>query len=514
MRRERNYPPNCTVCDLNPSRFLAFREKQDRVEAEYGFRLSVPRRTESERDGYRRYMRDWHRRYRATHRDKLAAYRHDYWQNVTKRGFDSLAEANGDEETLKRKAAKKARKEYEERKRQVHEQYGFWLNTPPKTPEEEAGRARYRKDQDAARKERNHDKIVAYQKAHNAKQREENERKFLAKLKQMEAEDPVAAEKFKAKHEKMCRIQRMSHEERVRYRQQKQFERLKAQAEREAALAEARRVREERRAEEQCISRAEKRRKREETARLARVARMLEIRQEREATEAAMKEAEQIAIAAYAAECAANREAYLAAKASAKDDIPEPVAEPEPPIVSDVFVIEPPSDDPPSDNVALGDDGDDDAEELRRKRLEELRLAVEAQRQATHAAKKGTLDKKERLREYNREYRKRRRVEELAARQSKWSAAEWAEWEARQKAKERGHGTPAWLVEEVVKFIASKTNLAEDAVSAWILEHGGVDFLSAGAEAMGRKKLKGSGAVAMAARALMFYIDPDTARMF
>ena len=101
-QKNRIYPPNCTVCDLNPSRFLAFRAKQNEVEAEYGFRLCVPRRTPEQQDGYRRYMRDYQRRYREAHRDKRKAYRHAYWVNVTKRGFDSLAEANGDEETLKR----------------------------------------------------------------------------------------------------------------------------------------------------------------------------------------------------------------------------------------------------------------------------------------------------------------------------------------------------------------------------------------------------------------------------
>ena len=163
-RRERIYPPNCTVCDLSPSRFLAFRAKQNEVEAEYGFRLCVPRRTPEQQDGYRRYMRDYRRRYQEAHREERKAYRHAYWVNVTKRGFDNLAEATGDEETLKRRAAKKVAKqkraEFDERKRQIHEQYGFWLNTPPKTPDEAAGRARYRKEQDAARKERNRDKEV------------------------------------------------------------------------------------------------------------------------------------------------------------------------------------------------------------------------------------------------------------------------------------------------------------------------------------------------------------------
>ena len=324
MRRtNRIYPPNCTVCDLNPSRFLAFRAKQNEVEAEYGFRLCVPRRTEAERNGYRRYMRDYRRRYSEAHREERKAYRHAYWEKVTKRGFDSLAEATGDEETLKRKAAKKAarqkRTEYEERKRQIHEQYGFWLNTPPRTPEEEAGRARYKKEQDAARKERNHDKIVAYQKEHNAKRREENERRFLARLKQMEAKDPIAAEKFKAKHEKLCRIQHMTHEERVRYRQQKQFERLQAQAEREKKREEERRLRAERKAEEKRL-----RKPKVEMPRLSKLEIMrleqAERRKEREAQAAALIAFENEARKAYAAEREANRAAYLAAKAAKRED--------------------------------------------------------------------------------------------------------------------------------------------------------------------------------------------------
>ena len=318
-RRERIYPPNCTVCDLNPSRFLAFRAKQNEVEAEYGFRLCVPRRTEAERDGYRRYMRDYRRRYSEAHREERKAYRHAYWVNVTKRGFDSKAEAEGDVEKLKRRAEKKKRTEYEERRRQIHEQYGFWLNTPPRTSEEEAGRARYRKEQDAARKERNHDKIVAYQKAHNVKRREENERRFLARLKQMEAKDPIAAEKFKAKHEKLCRIQHMTHEERVRYRQQKQFERLQAQAERKRKREEERRLRAERKAEEKRL-----RKPRVEKPRISRLETMrleqAEHRKEREAQAAALLAAECEARKAYAAEREANRAAYLAAKAAKREE--------------------------------------------------------------------------------------------------------------------------------------------------------------------------------------------------
>ena len=323
-RRERIYPPNCTVCDLNPSRFLAFRAKQNEVEAEYGFRLCVPRRTPEQQDGYRRYMRDWQRRYRAAHREERKAYRHAYWVNVTKRGFDNLAEATGDEETLKRRAAKKAAKqkraEFDERKRQIHEQYGFWLNTPPRTPEEAAGRARYRKEQDAARKERNRDKIAAYQKEHNAKRREENERRFQVRLKKLAAKDPIAAEKFKAKHEKLVRIQHMTHEERVRYRQQKQYERLQAQAERERRREEAKRLREERKAEEKRLRAPKVEKPRLSKLQIMRLE-QAKRRKEREAAEAALAASEREARAAFAAEREANRAAYLTAKAAMREEV-------------------------------------------------------------------------------------------------------------------------------------------------------------------------------------------------
>ena len=318
-QKNRIYPPNCTVCDLNPSRFLAFRAKQNEVEAEYGFRLCVPRRTPEQQDGYRRYMRDYQRLYREAHRDKRKAYRHAYWVNVTKRGFDSLAEANGDEETIKRraerKAAKQRRAEHEKRKQEVHERYGFWLNTPPKTPEEAAGRARYRKEQDTARKERNRERIAEYQKAHNAKRREERERKFQAKLKRLAAKNPVAAEKLKARHEKLCFIQNMTHEERVRYRQQRQFEKLRAQEERRRANEErkARRAAQER----LCRAAREKARKVSASERLRQE--RARRRQEREAAAKALLAAEKAAAAKFAAEREANRAAYLEAKAARRE---------------------------------------------------------------------------------------------------------------------------------------------------------------------------------------------------
>ena len=329
-QKNRIYPPNCTVCDLDPSRFLAFRAKQNEVEAEYGFRLCVPRRTPEQQDGYRRYMRDYQRLYREAHRDKRKAYRHAYWVNVTKRGFDNLAEANGDEETLKRraerKAAKQRRAEHEKRKQEIHERYGFWLNTPPKTPEEAAGRARYRKEQDAARKERNRERIAEYQKAHNAKRREERERKFQAKLKRLAAKDPVAAEKLKARHEKLCFIQNMTHEERVRYRQQRQFEKLRAQEERRKANEE----REARKAAQERLCRAEREKAKKVSASERLRQERARRRQEREAAAKALLAAEKAAEAKFAAEREANRAAYLEAKAIERKQIdpPAPIVAP------------------------------------------------------------------------------------------------------------------------------------------------------------------------------------------
>ena len=49
---------------------------------------------------------------------------------------------------------------------------------------------------------------------------------------------------------------------------------------------------------------------------------------------------------------------------------------------------------------------------------------------------------------------------------------------------------------------------------AWLIEHDGVDFLAKGAESMGRKRLLTKAAIPMAARAVMFYCNPDTAIMF
>lgn len=118
----------------------------------------------------------------------------------------------------------------------------------------------------------------------------------------------------------------------------------------------------------------------------------------------------------------------------------------------------------------------------------------------------------DRITEYNRVYRRRKRAEALAEAQTKWTPAQWAEWRKRQEAK--GRGTPQWLLSEVAKFLAAERNLPMDDVMAWIIEHDGIDFLVKGAESLGKTKCARTAFVAAAARALALYLDPDGAAMF
>ena len=113
---------------------------------------------------------------------------------------------------------------------------------------------------------------------------------------------------------------------------------------------------------------------------------------------------------------------------------------------------------------------------------------------------------------YNREYRRRKRAEALAKQQTTWTPEQWDAWKKQQESKARG--TPAWLIREVVKYLAGKENLPEDDVVQWIMENDGIDFLTRGAESIGMERLRGKAAIPMAARALMFYIDPERATLF
>ena len=113
---------------------------------------------------------------------------------------------------------------------------------------------------------------------------------------------------------------------------------------------------------------------------------------------------------------------------------------------------------------------------------------------------------------YNREYRQRKRAEALAIKQRTWTAEEWAAWKKREAAK--GRGKPEQFVKEVVKVLAKSGKIGEDEVMNHLLEHGGVEFLMSGAEAIGKERAKRPSMVKAAAMAVAFYIDPDGAVMF
>lgn len=119
---------------------------------------------------------------------------------------------------------------------------------------------------------------------------------------------------------------------------------------------------------------------------------------------------------------------------------------------------------------------------------------------------------RERITIYNREYRRRKRAEALAIRQQTWTAEEWAKWNKKQESK--GKGSPAHFVKEVVKVLAESGKISEDEVMDHLLEHGGVEFLMSGAEAIGKDRAKRPSMVKAAAMAAAFYIDPEGAVMF
>lgn len=135
-----------------------------------------------------------------------------------------------------------------------------------------------------------------------------------------------------------------------------------------------------------------------------------------------------------------------------------------------------------------------------RKRYDRDMLAAERERH------------REKIREYQKLYRRRRRQQVLEEKQTKWTAQQWAAWEKKQASKERG--SPQWLVKEVVKHLATEQNLTEEQTTARLIELGGLDFLIKGAESMGATRCRTKGAVLAAAHALALYLDPDGAVMF
>lgn len=134
-----------------------------------------------------------------------------------------------------------------------------------------------------------------------------------------------------------------------------------------------------------------------------------------------------------------------------------------------------------------------------RKRYDRDMLAAERERH------------REKIREYQKQYRRHCRAEELAQKQAKWTDAQWQVYNRRQNG---GFGSPAWLVQEVAKYMAEERGETPEAALARLIAKGGLDFLLAGAESLGAKNCSGKNMVAAAARALALYLDPDNAVMF
>ena len=122
--------------------------------------------------------------------------------------------------------------------------------------------------------------------------------------------------------------------------------------------------------------------------------------------------------------------------------------------------------------------------------------------------------RRDKIRVYNREYRRKKRAEALAVEQEKWSSAQWEEYNKRMANKAYPKGSPQWLIKEVVCYLATVQDLPEDAVTARLIELGGMDFLMKGAESMGKSRCGNSSTVLAAVRALALYLDPDNAAMF
>ena len=645
-RRERKHPPNCTVSDLAPSRFLAFRAKQREVEAKYGFRLGVPCRTPEQKEGRRRYMSDWQRRYRAEQPvEERRAYMNAW--HLRKRLEKRLGRIPTEDEIAAEVAAKEERRvRHEERCVAAKERYGFTLGTVPLEMSLEEAEARKRYKNECSRE---------WRKAHAERVRELRRQSYQRAKEAAKRKREAAAARRERCLAALAKARERQRELREEAKRLERERRRRDALERFGCDINAKpRTAEERRAQnlywltvarEKCSElRARRKKKREEAERrkreAARTVREKRIREREEAQAARVAEIRN-ARETFAAEREANRAAYLAAKAergergmgngeremgNGETAGPEPAPAPSQPS----FIIPPVE--PPSGIIGTGGGGEDDdlerrmreeaeqaAREASEAQREATRKAREAERQAAKQAKQAAreaeaaerkalleqayekfaykvraykngleiarrsmglptkkrkwtpeqhrqwslylresrkelddwlvgrmrrdLDKAakaarrehrrlvaegkaepsaeqlarekrrhDKLMAYNREYRRRKRAEALAKRQSVWTAEEWAAFKARQEAKERY--TPAWLVGEVVKHLAAESGVSADDVTARLIETGGIDFLMAGAQAMGRSRLARRGAVAAAARALMFHLDPDHATLF
>ena len=120
--------------------------------------------------------------------------------------------------------------------------------------------------------------------------------------------------------------------------------------------------------------------------------------------------------------------------------------------------------------------------------------------------------KREEIRIYNRQYRRKKRAEALKIEQQKWSSEQWAEYKRRMANK--GKGSPNWLVRRVVRDLAQTHNMTEDEITERLIELGGIDFLVGGAESIGKERCANKSMLQAAIRALALYLDPETAEMF
>ena len=649
-RLKRHYPPNCTLCDLGPSRFLAFRAKQREVEAKYGFRLGVPCRTPEQREGHRRYMSDWQRRYRAERPvEERRAYMNAW--HLRKRLEKRLGRIPTEDEIAAEVAAKEERRvRHEERCVAAKERYGFTLGTVPLEMSLEEAEARKRYKNECSRE---------WRKAHAERVRELRRQSYQRAKEAAKRKREAAAARRERCLAALAKARERQRELREEAKRLERERRRRDALERFGCDIDAKpRTAEERRAQnlywltvarEKCAEKRARRKKRREEAErrereAARTVREKRVREREEAQAARVAEVRN-ARETFAAEREANRAAYFAAVAAKRDegrgmrDEEEAggsrscaTAEPNPaPAPSQPSFIIPPVE-PPSGIIGTGGGGEDDdlerrmreeaeqaAREASEAQREATRKAREAERQAAKQAKQAAREaeaaerkalleqayekfaykvrayknglesarrsmglptkkrkwtpeqhrqwrlylresrkkldewlvgrmrrelnnaakaarrehrrlvaegkaepsaeqlarekrRHDKLMAYNREYRRRKRAEALAKRQSVWTAEEWAAFKARQEAKERY--TPAWLVGEVVKHLAAESGVSADDVTERLIETGGIDFLMAGAQAMGRSRLARKGAVDAAVRALMFHLDPDHATLF
>ena len=84
------------------------------------------------------------------------------------------------------------------------------------------------------------------------------------------------------------------------------------------------------------------------------------------------------------------------------------------------------------------------------------------------------------------------------------------------------YSTPQWwcrcggVVAEytIMRGMRALRNFKPDDVMAWLIENDGIDFLTKGAESMGKQRLLGRKLISMAARVVSFYCSPDAAVLF